>query len=410
VHLYVVPAIFILIGIALYTVLGGADFGAGMWQLTARRGSEGARINDHTHHSMAPVWEANHVWLIFVLVVSWTAYPVAFGSIASTLSVALFIAAIGIILRGASYALRAGTRSADETRAVDLGLAVCSLFTPFALGAAVGGIASGRVPVGNAAGHLISSWLNPSSVMIGVLAVATAAYLAAVYLAADAVRLGDAWLERQFRARALIAGLLAGALAIAGLAVLHSDAHRLYHHLVHGAGLIALAVSALAGLAALGLVWRRRYEPSRYAAALAVAAIVAGWGIAQQPTLLPGLTIQQAAAPHDTLVVVVVVVLAGGAILLPSLALLFRLYLRGWFDPQHAGVQVAPRAPTTLLAASRSGLLGRAAFAALIGGVGFLTIADAAWAHVIGVVCLAAFVVLGFGAVAPDELAAGSDP
>jgi cytochrome d ubiquinol oxidase subunit II len=409
VHLYVVPAIFILIGIALYTVLGGADFGAGIWQLTARPGSEGARINDHAHHSMAPVWEANHVWLIFVLVVTWTAYPVAFGSIASTLSVALFIAAIGIILRGASYALRAGTRSAGETRAVDTGLAVSSLFTPFALGAAVGGIASGRVPVGNAAGHLISSWLNPLSVMIGVLAVATAAYLAAVYLAADAVRLGDAWLERQFRARALIAGLVAGALAIAGLAVLHSDAGRLYHHLVHGSGLVALAVSVLAGLAALGLLWRRRYEPSRYAAALAVAAIVAGWGIAQQPTLLPGLTLRQAAAPHDTLVAVVVVVVAGGAILFPSLALLFRLFLRGWFDPQDAGVQVAPRAATSVVAASRSGLLGRAASAALIGGFGFLTLADAPWAHVIGVICLVAFIVLGFSAVAPDQLAAGPD-
>src|ERR1700730_1535411 len=118
-HLYALPLVFALVGLALYTVLGGADFGAGIWQLTAGRGRDAERIRDHAHHAMGPVWEANHVWLIFVLTVTWTAYPVAFGSIASTLSVPLFIAAVGIILRGAAYALRSGPTSAKETRAVD---------------------------------------------------------------------------------------------------------------------------------------------------------------------------------------------------------------------------------------------------------------------------------------------------
>src|SRR5205807_7459484 len=137
--------------LVLYTVLAGADFGAGMWQLLAGPGELGERIRDHSHDSMAPVWEANHVWLVFVLVVVWTSYPTAFGSIASTLSIPLFIAGIGIVLRGATYALRAGTTTGREVRLIDRTFAVASLITPFALGTVVGGIAAGRVPVGNAA-------------------------------------------------------------------------------------------------------------------------------------------------------------------------------------------------------------------------------------------------------------------
>src|SRR5919197_1022673 len=142
--------------------------------------------------AMAAVWEANHVWLIFVLVVTWTAYPTAFGSIASTLAVALFIAAVGIIMRGTAYALRSGAPSERETEGfVGFVFGASSVLTPFALGAAIGGIASGRVPVGNAAGDLITSWLNATSILIGALAVVTSGYLAAVYLAGDATRTGE---------------------------------------------------------------------------------------------------------------------------------------------------------------------------------------------------------------------------
>src|SRR5436190_12040850 len=120
---------------------------------------------------MAPVWEANHVWLIFVLTVFWTAYPVAFGSIASTLAVPLFIAAVGTIFRGAAYAMRSGAANLRESGVIDTTFSASSILTPFALGAAIGGIATNRVPVGNASGNLISSWLNPTSIFIGVLAV-----------------------------------------------------------------------------------------------------------------------------------------------------------------------------------------------------------------------------------------------
>jgi len=401
-----VPLLLALAGLALYVVLGGADFGAGFWQLAAGRGSRGEAVREHAHAAMAPVWEANHVWLVFVLVVIWTCYPVAFGSIASTLAVPLFVAAVGIIFRGTAYALRAGTFRAREQRTVDAVFGISSVLTPFALGTVVGAIAAGRVPVGNAAGDLWTSWTGALPLTIGVLAVALGTYLAAVYLAADAVRRRSVPLERAFRARALGAGVVAGGLAAAGLVVAHADAHALYEGLVSD-GLPALLVSAAAGVATLALVWSRRYEAARYSAAVAVAAIVAGWALAQQPVLLPGLTVSEAAAGHDTLVAVVVSVAAGASVLAPSLAFLFRLTLRGRLgyegDADGAPTVPAPAGPARALAASRPGLLVRSSLACLLLTVGFLTLADASWAHAVGVAALLACVLTGFRAAVPIE-------
>ncbi|HLX19239.1 MAG TPA: cytochrome d ubiquinol oxidase subunit II [Gaiellaceae bacterium] len=384
--LYLWPLVFVLAGLALYTVLGGADFGAGFWQLFA----SDDEIRDEAHHAMAPVWEANHVWLVFVLTVMWAAYPSAFGSIASTLSAPLFIAGIGIVLRGGAYALRAGTRTVVEQRHVDTVFSVSSILTPFALGTVVGGIAAGRVHVGNPGGSLVTSWLNPLSITIGVLAVAVSAYMAAVFLSGDAARLGHRDLAERFRTRALGAGLVAGAAAAVGIVVLHVDADRTFTRLTHGAATPSLAVSVLAGMATLALLWRRSYEPARYTAALAVAAIIAGWAVAQDPVLLPGLTIRQAAASHDTLVAIVVSVLAGAVVLFPSLALLFRLTLRGTLrsgpEQEHATASARPL---------RAGGV-RLSVAFLVAGVGFLTVANAPWAHAIGVTCLFGFGVAGF--------------
>lgn len=405
-HLYTLPLIFALIGLALYVVLAGADFGAAVWQLGAGSGPAGTRLRDFAHHAMAPVWEANHVWLIFVLTVTWTAYPTAFASIATTLTVPLFIALVGIIIRGAAYALRAGTSAPRELRAIDTASSLSSLLSPFALGAAIGGIASRRVPVGNATGNLITSWLNPTSILIGTLAVATCAYLAAVYLAADAARHQDAELAQRFRARALGAGLLAGALALAGLVILRTDARPLADRLLTGPATAALAVSILGGLTTLVLVARRRFEPARYTAALAVAAIIAGWAIAQQPDLLPGLTIHQAAAPHDTLVAITVAIVAGALLLFPSLALLFRLTLGGRLGHPDNPAASAATAQTPILSAASPGIYARLAAALLLIGVGMLTVADAGWAHALGILALIAFIVVGFLAATPAQIAA----
>ena len=397
-HLADVPLILLLAGLVAYAVLGGADFGAGFWQLWGGRGERDRALREHAHHAMGPVWETNHVWLIFVLVICWTAYPTAFASIASTLSVPLFIAGIGIIMRGTAYALRSGTRTLREQRRIEVGFAISSILTPFALGAVIGGIASGRVPVGNAKGDLATSWLNTTSIFIGILAVATAAYLAAVYLAADAVRVGRSDLADAFRTRALGTGVVAGALALAGLPIVRSDAPRIWAGLTGGDGLAAVIVSGLAGVATLALVSRRRFGPARVTAALAVAAIVAGWALAQRPDILPGLTVEQAAAGHSALVAVIVGVAIGAIVLVPSLVLLFGLVLRGRFDPH----VVEPRG-TFAVATRPAGtvpLVGVAAGVSLAVGGTLTFFFETSWAHIVGVSALLAFVGLGFVALA----------
>jgi cytochrome bd ubiquinol oxidase subunit II len=386
------PLVFVFIGLALYTVLGGADLGAGFWQLVEHRDSE---VREYAHRAMAPVWEANHVWLIFVLTVFWTAYPSAFGSIASTLAVPLFIALLGIVFRGAAYALRAGAATPRESGRIDTIFSLSSILVPFALGAAIGGIATDRVPVGNARGDLWSSWLGVTPVMIGVLAVATSAYLAAVFLAADAAHDSEHALERQFRVRALASGVIAGALALAGIFVTKADSHRLFHALSSGRALPAVLISGLAGVVTLVLVYRGRYEPARYGAALAVAAITAGWALSRWPEILPGLTVHQAAAGHDTLVCLVVAVVAGAVILFPSLALLFRLTLTGRFRTE----AVAESGPGAARPGAGIGTLSRLAVASAVAGFGLLNVAEAPWAHALGVAFLFAFMLAGFGAV-----------
>jgi cytochrome d ubiquinol oxidase subunit II len=386
-----VPAVLILVGLAAYVVFAGADFGAGLWYLLAGPGRRGRAIRDFSYHAMAPVWEANHVWLIFVLVVAWTAYPTAFGSIASTLALPLFVAAVGIILRGTAYALRSGAPQDRETEgATGFVFGASSILTPLALGAAVGAIASGRVPVGNAEGDLVTSWLNATSLLIGALAVETAGYLAAVYLAGDATRVGEAELARAFRARALATGLVAGALAVGGLIVLREDARPLFDDLTSGAGLAAVLLSALAGLATLGLVRAGRHEPARVSAALAVATIVAGWGIAQSPDLLPGLTIEDAAAGRPTLWALLISIAAGLVVLVPSLALLYGLVLRGRFD---VGAHAAPEPPQPRATRGASGLAA-AAVTLLATGVALTLFAEGV-GLAIGVLSLVGFITLG---------------
>jgi cytochrome bd ubiquinol oxidase subunit II len=408
VTLATVPVIFILVGLTSYIVLAGADFGAAIWQISAPQTPAGRRIRDFAHNVMAPVWEANHVWLIFVLTITWTAYPAAFGSIASTLSVALSLAALGIVIRGAAYALSAGASAPRQVRDLDIVSALASILTPFTLGACLGGIASGRVPYGNAEGDLVSSWLNPTSAIVGALVVTVSAYLAAVYLCDDAQRRGEHDLVAPYRRRALGAGAVAGLLAVGGLTVLHHDAHPLYRELLAGSGLPAVVAFGASGLAALGLVHRRRFQLARHAAAIAVASIIAGWALAQQPRLLPGLTVAQAAAPRATVAAVVVAVAAGGVVVLPSLLLLLRLSIAGrlgYDGPGSPNIAFAERdgnrAPVPQ---GRQASAARVATASLLGGIGFLTIAETGWAHAIGVILLLAACALGLVAAAPGLL------
>jgi cytochrome bd ubiquinol oxidase subunit II len=380
-----VPAVLMLVGLAAYAVLAGADFGAGLWDLVSPRERD-RPLREHTHHAMAAVWEANHVWLIFVLVVCWTAYPVAFASIMSTLAAPLFVAAIGIILRGGAYALRAGEPSRRADFLLEGLFAVSSVLTPFALGAAIGGIASRRVPVGNAAGDPWTSWLNPTSLLIGVLAVAASAHVAAVFLTGDAARRGSPMLVRAFRVRALGSGVVAGTIALGGLLVLHADARPLADGLTSVPGVLAVLVSGAAGVATLGLVARGRFGAARACVAVAVAAIVAGWALAQQPVFLPGLTVAQAAAGHATLVWTLVSIAVGAVVLVPSLALLYGLVLRGRLDP---GPVTAPPPPDPGGAAPRGPRLGLVLALAAAGTLGVVAF-DAGPVLYLGVACLLA--------------------
>jgi cytochrome bd ubiquinol oxidase subunit II len=315
-------------GVLLYAVFGGADYGAGFWDLTAGRPEPGRRPRGLIDRAIGPVWEANHVWLIFVLVVTWTAFPVAFFAIMTTLFVPLSLAALGIVLRGSGFAFRRVVVRTPEQRAAGATFALSSVITPFFLGAVAGGIASGRVPAaGN--GSAISSWVNPTSVLGGALAVFVCAYVAAMFLIAEArIRRVDD-LEAYFRRRAFAAAFVTGAVAIAGIFVLDADAHRLFTRLL-GPGLPFVVLSIVCGLAALVLVRRSPPQVLRVLAVAAVASVIIGWGVAQYPDMLgTHLTIAAAAAPHPTLISVVVVSVAAAIICVPSLALLYVLQQRG---------------------------------------------------------------------------------
>ncbi|MGY1643469.1 cytochrome d ubiquinol oxidase subunit II [Geodermatophilus sp. SYSU D00703] len=322
------------VGLVAYGLFGGADFGAGIWDLLAGGTRRGARQRELIEHSIAPVWEANHVWLIFVLVVLWTAFSGAFAAVVTTLYVPLTLAAFGMIARGAAFAFRKSTSTLGMRRFLGAAFALSSLLTPIFLGAVVGGVASGRVPPGIAAGDVVTSWLNPTSLLGGVLAVLVCAYLAAVFLCADARREGADDLARQFRARALGTAAVTGAVGIAGLFVLRADAPQLFEGLT-GRALPVVVLSVAAGLTALRLLWAGRFVPARAASAVAVTAILVGWAVAQYPyVLVPDLTIEEAATGRATLVAMLVALLVGALVLVPALVYLYVLFQR---PPASAG-------------------------------------------------------------------------
>src|SRR4029450_10553174 len=196
-------AVVLFVGVTAYAVFGGADFGAGFWDLAAGGTRRGARPREVIDHSIGPVWEANHVWLIFTFVVLWTCFPEAYASITLTLFVPLTIAAVGIVFRGASFAFRKAVFRTRDRRNFGGAFAISSVIVPYCMGAVAGGIASGRVPAGGKAGDAWDSWVNPTSILGGVLAVCVVAYLAAVYLLWDADRLGDEPMVDYFRRRAV---------------------------------------------------------------------------------------------------------------------------------------------------------------------------------------------------------------
>ena len=272
------------------------------------------------------MWEANHVWLIFILVVIWSAFPDAFAAIMETLYVPLALAVLGIVLRGSGFALghvfeeRAGRAARDV-------FALSSLITPFFMGTVVGAIASGEVAVGRETGPF-EAWLQPLPLTIGFLFVVSSAYIASVFLLDDCRRAGDDDVAEYFRVRAIVVAVLAGAFAACGLAALRGEARYVFDGLLAEGLPFVLASGLLGILTIVGLIRgvRRALRPL---AVGTVAAVIAGWAVAQYPYLLPEtLKVDKAAGASETLLVVIVVFLAALVIVVPALALLYWLAQR----------------------------------------------------------------------------------
>ena len=316
------------IAVTMYAIFAGADFGAGLWSLLSENGDHGRRPRELIDWAIGPVWEANHVWLIFALVVLWTGFPSAFEAVFSTLFIPLSLAALGIVVRGAGFAFHHNTRRARGRVLAERLFGLASVLTPFFMGTVVGAVAGGRVPVGNAAGDPVTSWLNPLSLVIGALFMATGAYLSAVFLVSDARRAGAPDLEQYFGTRALVSAVVTGALAAVGLFALHRHARFVFDGLTDD-GLPLVILSALCGISVLVLLQRRAQRGTRVLAAGAVASVIWGWGIAQHPYLLPQeLTIDAGAAPSATLTSLLAVFGVAVLLVLPAIALLFTLAQR----------------------------------------------------------------------------------
>ncbi len=321
--------------ITLYALTGGADFGGGVWDLLAGGDRRGDAPRSFIDRSIAPVWEANHVWLVIVLVVLWTAFPPAFGDIMTTLFVPLSLAAFGIILRGSGFAFRAAATTLRYRRLSGALFALSSLITPFFFGVVAGAIVTGKVrPEPHVAE--ITSWTTSTDLTLGVLSVVAFAYLAAAYLTNDAER-HHPELTEYFRRRALVSGVVAGALAGLAYLELRHNASRVADHLTAGAGFALFVASIVLGVTVLVALAMRRTTGLRYLAAATFATMLWGWAVAQYPAILPGtLTLHAAAAPTAALVTELVVVGVIVAFVFPSFALLYRLAQRGRLGSGHA--------------------------------------------------------------------------
>ncbi len=312
----------------LYAVLGGADFGGGVWELTAARR---ASVEERTliRRAIGPVWEANHVWLIFVIVVLWSAFPPAFAGLTQALWVPLFLALAGIVFRGVAFAFRGHV--AGHTRQEALWgrvFALASTAAPFFLGAAVGAVASGLEvdASGTFSGDILTGWLSPMAVFGAFFAVAVCAFLASAYLTREAAAAGDVALTDRWRRRALLTGALVGVLATGGIALVTVDAPEVWDGMRERAWPLII-VMVTSNLLSLWGLWRRRWNLAAVGAAGTVAAIMWGWALAQYPLLVPSqLTVDAAKAPDTVLTIMAWGVVAGLVLLVPALVLLFSLF------------------------------------------------------------------------------------
>jgi cytochrome d ubiquinol oxidase subunit II len=326
-----------LLALVAYAVLGGADFGGGIWDLFAS-GPRRRAQREAIAHAMGPVWEANHVWLIFVIVILFSAFPVAYGTLSIALFLPFHLVLLGIILRGAAFVFRAyspqSARSSGERgRGWGVVFGIASTITPVLLGMCLGAVSAGTLRHTAPRGvHVAGTtpWLTPVAWAIGALALALCAYLAAVFLANET----EDELREDFRRRALLSGTAVVALSALVLPLVRSQAPHLWHGLVGGRGTGVLAVGIVAALLSGWYLRVRRYRAARVAAVTQIVALLTGWAAAQYPYLIyPDLTLSDAAAPPAVLTFILWSTPAGMLLLLPSLWYLFRV-----FKGEHLGV------------------------------------------------------------------------
>jgi len=315
-------------GLIAYATLGGADFGGGVWDLLAR-GPRARQQREAIAHAIGPVWEANNVWLIYVITVTWTTFPVVYAAVSTALFIPIVLALVGIVLRGAAFGLRSQyAERAGIAAAWGYIFNSASLISPFLLGALAGAIASGHIHVHNGVvqANYWTTWTTPFALTCGAFAVGLSATLAATYLTVEARMAGDADLREDFRVRALLAGAataLLGALA-AVLAAFESPV--LWSGLIGKALPLSLGAT-LIGLATAVALMQGRYLLARYLVAAEMACILAAWAVAQYPYLIiPDVTIANAAAPESVLLAATLASAAGMLILLPSLWYLFTIF------------------------------------------------------------------------------------
>ncbi len=313
----------ILVALVLYAVLGGADFGGGVWDLLAsgpRRREQRALVE----RAIGPIWEANHVWLVLVIVVLFTGFPAAFAAISIALFVPLVVLLVGIVLRGAAFTFRTYDDRGDRVQARwGLVFSMSSVLAPLALGVVVGALASGRLRVG-AEGTEPFAWLAPFPLAVGLFALALFAYLAAAYLAVEA----EGALRDDWRRRAVGAGIAVLACAALAGALSRSEAPLVFAGLTRRAWSLPLHLGT--GAAAIAAFWALRagrVRAARAAAAAQTALIVLGWGAAQHPyVVVPDLTLASASAPRATQVALLWALGGGSLLLFPALYALFRVF------------------------------------------------------------------------------------
>lgn len=327
----------LLTAVTAYSVAGGVDFGAGVWDLLAGGGKHGHEARELIDRAMGPVWEANNVWLVFAIVVSWTGFPLFFQSVFASLYPLFSLALLGIILRGAFFAFRHVADTPRLERGSSIVFGISSVMTPLFFAASLGAIASGRVGIGEPRVSVWEACFNPMSVSFGLVSLAATAFSGASFLVGDARRYGLATLVDYFRRRAVVAALALVAFGSVGLVTMQLEAPHLLRSMLAGLGApFALAAVLLVPLVAF-LLWRRIFSGYRVLTAAAVSSMVFAWGLGQAPYLLPGeLTTTQAAAPAATQVLLLMT--AGVLVFLVGPALGFLLYLdqRSALEPPKA--------------------------------------------------------------------------